>query len=57
MSEILWMNVNLIELLKMLQLSTIQNSFDGNNIKQQAIKRLKDKTKWFYMLNSWKFSS
>ena len=38
MSEILWMNVNFIELLKMLQLSTIQNSFDGNNIKQQAIK-------------------
>jgi len=34
------MNVNFIELLKILQLITIQNSFDGKNIKSQAITRL-----------------
>jgi len=34
------MNLNFIELLAILQLITIQNSPDGNNIKPQAIKRL-----------------
>ena len=34
------MNLNFIELLAKLQLITIQNSSDGNNIKPQAIKRL-----------------
>src|SRR6218665_105173 len=34
------MYVNLIELLKILQLITIQKNFDGRNIKSQAIKRL-----------------
>jgi len=34
------MNFNFIELLKMLQLITIQNSSDDNNIKPQAIKML-----------------
>ena len=40
MTEILWMNLNLIELLTILQFITIRNNFDGNNIKPQAIKRL-----------------
>src|SRR6218665_711052 len=34
------MNLNFIELLTILQLITIRNSSDGNNIKPQAIKRL-----------------
>jgi len=34
------MNLNFIELLKLLQLITIQNSSDGDNIKPQAIKGL-----------------
>jgi len=34
------MNVNFIELLKILQLITIRNSVDDNNIKSQALKRL-----------------
>src|SRR6218665_1555689 len=34
------MNLNFIELLAILQLITIQNSSDGNNIKPQAIRRL-----------------
>ena len=34
------MNLNLIELLTILQLITIQNTSDGNNIKPQAMKRL-----------------
>jgi len=34
------MNLNLIDLLKMVQLITIRNSSDGNNIKPKAIKRL-----------------
>jgi len=34
------MNLNLIELLTILQLITIRNSSDSNNIKLQAIKRL-----------------
>jgi len=32
------MNLNFIELLTILQLITIQNSSDGNNIKPQATK-------------------
>jgi len=32
------MNLNFVELLAILQLITIRNSFDGNNIKPQAIK-------------------
>ena len=40
MTEILWMNLNFIELLTILQLITIRNSSDGNNIKPQAIKGL-----------------
>jgi len=39
-TEILWVNLNFIELLPILQLITIQNSYYGNNIKPQAIKRL-----------------
>ena len=35
-----WMNLNFIELLTILQLNTIWNSSDGKNIKPQAIKRL-----------------
>ena len=38
--EILWMNLNFVELLTVLQLVTIRNSCDSNNIKPQAIKRL-----------------
>src|SRR6218665_3660696 len=34
------MNLNFLELLAILQLITIQNSSDSNNIKPQAIKRL-----------------
>jgi len=34
------MNLNLIEMSTILQLITIRNSSDGNNIKPQAIKRL-----------------
>jgi len=34
------MNFNLIELLTILQLITIRNSSDSNNIKPQALKRL-----------------
>jgi len=34
------MNLNFIELLTILPHITIGNSSDGNNIKQQAIKRL-----------------
>jgi len=34
------MSVNFIELLTILQLITIRNSFDGNNITSQAVKRL-----------------
>jgi len=34
------MNLNFIELLTILQLITIRNSSDGNNIKPQAIKML-----------------
>src|SRR6218665_1046697 len=34
------MNLNLIELLTILQLNTIRNSSDDNNIKPQAMKRL-----------------
>jgi len=34
------MNLNFIELLTILQLITIRNSSDGNNIKPQAIKGL-----------------
>ena len=40
MTKILWMKLNFIELLKILQLITIQNSSDGNNIKTQTITRL-----------------
>ena len=39
-TEILWMNLNFIELLAILQLITIQNNSDGNYIKPQAVKRL-----------------
>jgi len=34
------MNLKLNDLLKIMQLITIRNSSDGNNFKQQAIKRL-----------------
>jgi len=40
MNEIIWMNLNVIELLTVLQLTTIWNSSYGNTIKQQAIERL-----------------
>ena len=40
MTEILWMDLNFIKLLTILQLIKIQNSSDGNNIKPQAIKGL-----------------
>jgi len=40
MTGISLMNLNLIELLTILQLFTIQNSSDGNNIKPQARIRL-----------------
>jgi len=40
MTEILWINLNFIELLKILQLITIQNSSNGTDTKPQAIKRL-----------------
>ena len=39
MTENLSMNLTVIELLTILQLNTIQNSSDGNNIKSQAMKR------------------
>jgi len=35
-TEILWMNLSFIELLTLLQLITIRNSSDGNDIKPQA---------------------
>src|SRR6218665_32679 len=38
MTEILLINLNFIERLTILQLITIQNSSDGNNMKPQAIK-------------------
>ena len=34
------MNLNFIELLAIVQLNTIQNSSDGNNIKPQAVRML-----------------
>jgi len=34
------MNLNLIELLTILQLITNRSSYDGSNIKPQALKRL-----------------
>jgi len=34
------MNLNFIELLTIVQLITFGNSYDGSNIKPQAIKRL-----------------
>ena len=40
MMKILWMKLNFIELLAILQLITIRNSSDGNNIKPWAIKSL-----------------
>ena len=39
MAEILWMNLNFIELLTILQFITIRNNFDGNSTKPQAIKK------------------
>ena len=60
MIEILWMNLNFTELLTILQLITIRNSSDSNNIKPQAIKAIKraSETKQirFSTLDSWKFS-
>ena len=47
MTEIFWMNSTFIELLTILQLITIRNSSDDNNIKPQAIKRLAVKTNRF----------
>ena len=44
MTEILRMNLNFIELLTILQLITIWNSSDSNNIKPQAIKGLVKQT-------------
>ena len=38
MTEILWINLNFIELLTILQVITIKNSSNGNNIKPQAEK-------------------
>jgi len=50
--------LKLIELLTILQLTTIQNSSNGNNIKPQAIKRLVISTQnRFFILHSQKFSS
>ena len=47
------MNLNLIELLKILKLVPIRNSSDGNNIKPQAIKRLlKFKRKSVFIFDS-----
>jgi len=40
MMEIFWKNLNFIELLKNFQLIANLNSYDGNNIKPQAIKTL-----------------
>ena len=40
MTEILWKNLNFIELLAILQLITIRKSSNGNNVKPQATKRL-----------------
>ena len=39
MTEILWMNLNFVELLTILQLIAIRNSSDGNNIKPQALEK------------------
>jgi len=54
------MNLNFTELLTILQLITIRNSSDSNNIKPQAIKAIKraSETKQirFSTLDSWKFS-
>jgi len=38
--EILWINLNYIKLLTILQFITIRNSSNGSNIKPQATKRL-----------------
>jgi len=43
MTEILWVSLNFIELLLILQLITIRNSSNVNDIKPQAIKEL---VKW-----------
>jgi len=40
MTEILWLNLNFIKLSTILQFITIQNSFDDNIIKSQAVKLL-----------------
>jgi len=51
------MNLNFLELLAILQLITIQNSSDSNNIKPQAIKRLvKLNQILFFICDSQKFS-
>ena len=47
--EILWMNLNFIELLTILQLITIRNSFDHNNLKPQAIKGLVKQNKFCFL--------
>src|SRR6218665_1714276 len=52
------MNLNFIELLTILQLITIRNSSDGNNIKPQAIKTLvKFLNIQFFIFDSRKFNS
>jgi len=43
------MNLNLIELLTILQLITIRNSSDSNNIKPQAIKGLVKQNKFGFL--------
>jgi len=53
MTDILWMNLNFIKLLAILQIIAIRNSSDGNNIKPQAIKGYLDKIN--LILDSWKF--
>ena len=59
MTEILWMNLNFIELWTILQLFTIWNISDGKNIRLWAIKRLVKfiNRSFLFILNSRNFSS
>ena len=58
MRKILWMNLNFIELLTILQLITIRSKSDGKNIKLQSISRLVKFKKFdFLILDSQNFSS
>jgi len=47
--EILWMNLNFIDLLTILQFITIRSSSDINNIKTQAIKGLVKQNKFGFL--------